>query len=357
MLDRASTMLARGREEARADRAEGRADEDRAASTTSTTTTSSVTPAAGSAGTPAPGGGEERTPAFVRASGVRPGASAANQGRAGSGAQGGSGPSFAIVAAFEMKRVRQRGIFKIDLNKYTADSITLRFDENVGDLRTLMANAEHFREVNLDDPLYRQREVVAFVDGTNATDFGQYINFVTVRLRKKHAGGQETVDEVLIDRNKFNVQGNNFKLLYGWKGDNDRRRWLDYDYQTSWSFFGGHAVEQDWRPSTSGAINLAPPYQRRRVDLEADPAKVTTAGIRAITVKVFYDLGSGEQVKQATLNAVKSQLSQAVEFMLPANQLEYAYEITWRLGGDRTVSSGRRTSTDAVLLVDELPQS
>jgi hypothetical protein len=195
------------------------------------------------------------------------------------------------------------------------------------------------------------------VDGTNATDFGQYVNFVTVRLRKRHAGGQESVDEVRIDRSNFNAQGNNFKLLYGWKGDNDRRLWLSYDYQASWSFFGGRAVEQDWRSSTSGAINLAPPYQRRRVDLEADPAAVTTAGIRAVTVKVFYDLGSGEQVKQATLVPAKGQLSQAVEFMLPADRLDYAYEVTWQLTGNRTVTSGRRTSTNAVLFVDELPQS
>ncbi|MFQ5647298.1 MAG: 50S ribosomal protein L22, partial [bacterium] len=39
-----------------------------------------------------------------------------------------SPPPFAVVAAFEMKRVRQRGKFTIDLNKYTSDSITLRFD-------------------------------------------------------------------------------------------------------------------------------------------------------------------------------------------------------------------------------------
>lgn len=353
MLDRASTMLQRGREEARTerDRADAR---DAAARSEATTATATASPTPAPTGEGSSGAGA-REPAFVRAAGVTPGASPARSAPSSSSAQGGSGPSFAVVAAFEMRRVRQRGIFRIDLNKYTSDSITLRFDENIGDLRRLMASADHFRQVNLDDPLYRQREIVAFVDGANAGDFGQYVNFVTLRLRKRHASGEETLDEVRIDRTNFNAQGNNFKLLYGWKGDNDRRRWLNYDYQTTWSFFGGKEAEEAWRPSTSGAINLAPPFRRQTVDLEADPAAISSAGVRAVTVKVFYDLGSGEQMKQATLNPAKNQLSAQVEFMLPAGRTEYGYEVTWRLAGGRTVTSGRRTSSDSVLFVDELP--
>jgi len=57
-----------------------------------------------------------------------------------------------------MKKVRQRGDFTIDLNKFTADSLTMRFDENIGDLRTFLQNENIFRAVNLDDPLYKQRE-------------------------------------------------------------------------------------------------------------------------------------------------------------------------------------------------------
>ena len=44
------------------------------------------------------------------------------------------------------------------------------------------------------DPLFRQREIALFVDGLNAQDFGQYINFVTVQMRKKHATGDVTGD-------------------------------------------------------------------------------------------------------------------------------------------------------------------
>lgn len=264
-------------------------------------------------------------------------------------------PSLAIVAAFEMKRIRQRGIFRIDLNKYTTDSLSMRFDENIGDMSRYMDDERHFRQVNLDDPLFRQRELVVFVDGLNAQDFGQYINFVTVQMRKRHARGDVTDDEVRIDRNNFNAEGNNFKLLYGWKNDNDRRRWLEYDYRTVWSFFGGHTLDEGWQTSTTGAVNLAPPLQRRTVELEAAPDLLEQAEVRLVTVSIYYRLGAAEQVRQATLNPGRQRLSERVEFVLPTDQLGYEYEIIWRLRGNRTVSSGRQSSAEAVLFCDELP--
>jgi hypothetical protein len=266
-------------------------------------------------------------------------------------------PTFAVVAAFEMRTVRQRGTFRIDLNKFNADNITLRFDENIGDLRALKNDRTHFREVNLEDALYVQREIPVSVDGFNAQDFGQFVNFVAVHLRKKHAGGAVTDDEVKIDRKTFNSEGNAFKLLYGWKGDNDRRKWLEYDVSTTWSFFGGHEVTTPARTVTQGQLNLSPPFQRRTVELQGDPGALSAAGARAVTVKLWYRLGAREQVKQVTLNPARGQLSDRIEFLLPADSWSYDYEITWRLAGNRTASTGRRAGQDAILFVDELPTS
>jgi hypothetical protein len=266
-----------------------------------------------------------------------------------------SAPTFAVLASFEMKSVHQTGIFKIDLNKYTTDNLTLRFDENIGDMRSLMKDGDNFRQVNLDDPLYKQRELVVFVDGMNAKDFGDYINFATVQMRKKHQTGDETQDEVRIDRKNFNSEGNAFKLMYGWKNDSDRRQWMNYEYQTTWSFFGGKELQTTWKAANAGAINLAPPFQKHSVDLQADPDAITQAGVRSITVKIFYNLGDTEQVKQVTLNASKGQLSDRIDFILPSDRVNYDYQIDWRLKGNKTVSSGRKSASDAVLFVDEVP--
>ena len=268
-----------------------------------------------------------------------------------------SAPAFAVLASFEMKSVHQRGIFKIDLNKYTTDDLTFPFSENVGDMRSLMKEGDNFRQVNLDDPLYKQRELVVFVDGMNAKDFGDYVNFASVQMRKRHQGGDETQDEVRIDRVNFSKEGNNFKLLYGWKNDADRSQWMNYEYQTTWSFFGGKETVQPWKKASAGAINLAPPFQKHSVDLQADPDVIAAAGVRSITVKLFYKLGDTEQVKTVTLNASKGALSDKIDFILPADTVNYDYQIDWKLKGNRSLSSGRKTASDAILFVDELPNA
>ena len=364
LLDRATTQLNTSRAEARREneriRRENREAEERERARPRGETAPGGGTAAGES-QPAPtengaAAGEEQPPVHARNAGLRqPDQPLVEPRETASRQQEETVPSVALVASFEMRRVRQRGTFTIDLNKSTADSITLRFDSNIGDLTRLRGDQNHFREVNLDDPLFRQREIVAFLDGLNAQDFGQYINFVTVEMRKKHATGDLTSDEIRIDRNNFSSAGNNWKLLYGWKGDNDRRRWMEYEYRALWSFFGGKTLEDPWKPSTFGALNLAPPYQRRIIQLDGDPESIQNAQVRLITVKVFYDLGSGEQVRQVSLNAAKGQLSERLEILLPANQTDYQYEITWRLRGDRTVNSGRKTSSDSILFVDEVP--
>jgi hypothetical protein len=265
-------------------------------------------------------------------------------------------PIAQIMASFQMKKVHQSGTFRLDLNKYTSATRNLRFDENIGDLRRLWGEERYFHQVNLDDPFYRQREIDVAVGGLNANDFGEYLNFVTVHMRKVHGNGKETHEEVRVDRKNFNEEGNRFRMLYGWNGDDDRRKWMEYDYQTTWGFFGGHTVEEPWKTTSAQAINLAPPFQPRSVTLDADPELIKKAGVRAVTVRLYYVLDGTEHVKQITLNTLRDQFSEKIPFMLPADQLGYEYEVSWQLRGNKNVKTGRQKGTDAILYVDELPE-
>lgn len=266
-----------------------------------------------------------------------------------------SAPTLSVIATLEMKKVKQSGTFHMDLNKYMPENMTLAFSENIGDLRRLKGDNSHFREVNLDDPLFKQREVVAMVDGLNAQDFGQFINFVDVQMRKRHADGAETPDEVRVDRNNFNKEGNAFKLLYGWKGDNDRSKWMEYDVQTTWSFFGGKSVVEPWRTLSSGTVPLVPPFRRRIVMVDGNVEEMQAAGVRAVTVKLFYDLAGAEQSKQVTLNVAKGQVAEKIEMLTPPDSQAYAFEVNWQLKGNRSLSSPRQKSNSDIVYVDELP--
>ena len=256
----------------------------------------------------------------------------------------------AIMASYQFKKIKQKGKFKINLNKYTADKLILRFDENIGSINC----DKCFHQVNLDDPLFKQREVVAMLDGFNFTDFGQYINFVSLKMKKTHQDGNITYDEVRIDRDNFAAAANNFKLLYGWKGDDNRTKWLDYEFQAQWSFFGGNEVISDWTTSNGNAINLSAPYVRRTVELESDPEFLKENKVRSVNVKIYYQLGDKEEVKTVSMMPSREQYSSSVDIMLPEGVLEYEYEISWRLYGNKSHSSGRQRTSEMILFVDEL---
>lgn len=266
-----------------------------------------------------------------------------------------SAPSFSLLAAYNMKTVRRSGKFEIDFNKFTTDTLHLRFDENIGDLSSLMNDPKHFMEVNLDDPVFKQREISVFLDGQNATDFASFVNYVTVRLRKKHEGGDQTDDEVRIDRTSFSNNGNYFKLLYGWKNDRDRNRWMGYEYDAVWSFHGGMEVDMGWKKANTFALTVTPPYLKRTIHLEADPALLNAADVRLITVDFYYDVAGKEQTKQISINPTKDPLSQTFNYIRPADQLQYAYQITWWLKGGQTITTGKKTSSDDYIFLDEIP--
>ncbi|MDO5981477.1 hypothetical protein [Flavivirga spongiicola] len=262
-------------------------------------------------------------------------------------------PSIAIVASYTVKKIKISGTKTFSLKESYPTTIPSPFG---GDLEVNMTSCPKcFIETNLDDPVFKQREILALLDGLNANDFDKYINYGTVQLRKKHESEAFTYDEVRITRKNFNQDGNLFTMLYGWKGDNNRSKWFDYDYKIAWSFFGGNNIETDWESTNRSAINLSPPLTRRVITIEADKDLLDEQRVRAIDIKIYYNLGGDDQMKQFSLNPKKDVLSGQVEFMLPNGSQEYDYEVTWRLWGNEQKTSGRQTTSFETLYVDELP--
>ncbi|CAN5492727.1 hypothetical protein BH11BAC1_BH11BAC1_26350 [soil metagenome] len=259
--------------------------------------------------------------------------------------------SVKITASYQTKSLRNEGKYTASAKHYFTTSLPEAFAGNIGKIDCKQC----FREINLWDPLYVQREITAFVDG-NARDFSDYINFVVLEMRKKHPKGDVTTDDIRIDRINFNKTGNNFKLMYGWMpGDNNRKTWLDYEYKTSWSFFGGGKSETDWIPYSAGAINLSPPMSRRIISIDADSLRLSKANVRLVEVKIYFNLGGEEQVRQVTLYPNKNLLSTSLEFAQLKNQLEYSYEINWVLNDNTTVETGRRVTKSNVIYADAIP--
>ena len=259
-------------------------------------------------------------------------------------------PGVAIAASFKMRKIRQKGTYRVDLEKWSTDNMTLRFDENFGEINC----DECFIDVNLDDPLYKQRELVVSLDGMNAGDFGDYINFVNVTPKKEHQNGDVTTEEVKIDRQNFNQQGNLFSMMYGWKGDNDRRKWADYQYKTVWNFFGGGAVEFDWQNSDIQVIPVSAPYLRREILIDTSPDVLLDYEVRGIEIKLYYTVGDQRLNKLVRLNPRNEEYSATVDIIAPRENTEYQYEITWYLNDGTTHTSGLQDANSTMLFADNI---
>lgn len=265
-------------------------------------------------------------------------------------------PSFALLASYSMKKTRNRGHFRFDFSRATLDMVHPVFAHNIGSLSQWTKNDKVFRAVNLDDDLYKQREIVVMLDGQNAADFSKYINFVTVQMRKKHGSGETSTSEVRIDRTNFNQTGGVFRLApYGWKGDTDRSKWLDYEYRTTWSFFGGKQVETEFVPATSMALGITPPFARRVVEVDADPSILGPLGVRLVTVNLYHEINGEPRKQRVTLKpAGETTLAVPIEFIHAPGDDRYRYDVTWQLRDTTQRTSGMREGTADVIFADEL---
>ncbi len=262
-------------------------------------------------------------------------------------------PSVQITASYSIKKIRKTGIDSISFKESHPTVINAPFGGNLGVSRSDCSQC--FVETNLDDDVFKQREIIALLDGLNENDFVKYINYGTVQLRKKHESGKITYKQIRITRNEFKKEGNLFKMIYGWKGDVNRSNWFNYDYQVNWSFFGGKNIETDWVSTNKSVITLSPPISRKVITIRAEKELLIASEVRIVDVKIYYNLGGRDLIKPFTIYPKDEVLSGQIDFMLPIGVQEYDYEITWRLFGNREVKSGRKTTSTGILLVDELP--
>jgi hypothetical protein len=261
------------------------------------------------------------------------------------------------MATYQFKQVHHSGHYEMSFKKYTASKLCLRFDENIGDLTSYMNDPDIFHEANLDDPLFKQREIAVYLDGSNASDFKDYVNFVTVRMRKKHQNGDQTDDSVRIDRDNFNKSANNFKVMYGYKGDVDRNRWMEYEYDVVWSFFGGKEIDVGWQTATASGIPVFAPYMRRSIQIDGDQDALKAKGIRLVTLQISFDDPNGDPItKQVTIDVNKGPISKIIPGISKEGKFAYSYTVTWRKTDGTTISSGKKTSGDDILFCDEIPK-
>jgi len=268
-----------------------------------------------------------------------------------------SAPNYVNVSfKYERREIKTTGKMTFHLNSQSPVDRNSMMVANIGDLyERYKDDGNRFKTVNLSDAAFQQREIHVGIDGAILPEFDKYVNSVTVVLRKQHQNGAQTVREVVIDRNTFNKESRDFRMIYGWNGDDDRAKWLEYEFRTRWSFKGGGLHETDWTKTDINMIDLYAPYVRNTVQLVGDAEALKSQGVRAIAVHVEYDFFDGRRSQDVALQTSEEIDGKEIEITLPLSVYAYDYRVTWMRKGKIPLE---RTGTDdsGVIFVDELPE-
>jgi len=260
-------------------------------------------------------------------------------------------PQLAIAILYVAKKVHRSGRYSVDLNKYVEEVRSFPFAENIGDLKSCTSC---FKMVNLDDPLDKERNIQIRLVDFNSSDFEKYLDHVEVVFRKMHENGESTLSSKVIDKTLFSTQGNNFSFQYGWKGDNNRVKWLDYEFKTKWVFTGGISIENDWQKSANAVISLLPPLLKREIQVELDPDFLAAETIRSAEVKIYFNPNGTEEVRTLQFKTSDNILAKSAEIILPKNSNDFSYEVTWFFKGKDPVRSSRIATSYSNIYLQKL---
>ena len=260
------------------------------------------------------------------------------------------------MASYRLKRIKRSGKFVYNMKHYRTEMQAFAMAENIGDLFSRYGNdPKVFRAVTIDDPVFKQREILVTLDGQDTETFSRHLNFVTVQMEKRHQSGEVTTDEVVITPERFNASGNSYSLSYGWKGDDDRQRWLKYRVKTLWSFHGGVEISEPWREYDSAMLSLEPPYRYRTITIEGDGGRLRDRGVRHAVVTITSQVDGKPIRNQVTIRNRGPAPSMIVEIPESREGSPSKVEITWYLTGGRKLAAPAQLVEGDVLYWDELP--
>lgn len=264
---------------------------------------------------------------------------------------------FGLNVAYQLKDLRSSGVSTLNFNHRATVERHSFITFNIGDLyQRYGRDTAFFRDISLEDPAFRQREIHVGIDGALLPEFERYINGVTVTLRKQHQNGQETLRELVLDRQAVQKDASGLTLVYGWNGDEDRAAWLQYDVRTRWSFKGGGAYQTEWTRANAPMLDLFTPYERRVVQIVGSRDVLRSRQVRAVIVEVDYPFFGERRRQTVVVRPDQAGEEPRVEITLPLGEQEYSYVITWQMEGNRRLSA-KGVDTGGVVFIDEIPAS
>ncbi len=263
---------------------------------------------------------------------------------------------FGINVGFQYKEHHSSGKSHMVFNGRSTVSRNHYITFNVGDLyKKHGENKDLFKDVPLWDLTFQQRDVYVGVDGNIEHEFDKMLNSVTVKLKKNHKNGDQTLKEVLLTKDTYKQASGKIAMKYLNHEDLNQEEWLQYEYQTIWKFIGGGTYSAPWTSGSSAMINLYTPFKKKKIEISGDLNTLLAEKIKAISVNIEYDFFGEAKTRNRTFYPTDSINLKPFHITLPKGIEEIKYSITWFLkNGTRKQFKG--TDKYGLLFIDELPK-
>lgn len=179
---------------------------------------------------------------------------------------------------------------------YSAGNLNGFFDEFKDDKK-------YFRIVNLEDPVFQNRELHFQVDGNFVDAYQDLINFATVSIRKKYEDNHPFTADILFKKEDIR-QGKYLQSVQYPRLGQTGAEWTNYEYKVSWSLIGEdtilHSPNADWTSSDLPLVPIKPPFNKLLVEIDTDRSLFEEAGIRSVRIR-FASILIGKPQNQRTI--------------------------------------------------------
>jgi hypothetical protein len=198
----------------------------------------------------------------------------------------------------------RRNTFTLLLSKSSTIKVPVDTAGNLAALYgALGKDTRYFRIVNLADPAFEFRPVHFQVDGDYVDAFQDTLNFVSVNFRKSYPDKPAFTRSLHLTHSDLKT-GNTLRDIAFPRLDLPEAEWTSFEYQVRWSLRDGPTLavppkEDQWIRTTEAAVSLAPPLEKRVVEIDADRSLFQPAGMASAVVEFLTIVGGKPRLQRS----------------------------------------------------------
>lgn len=249
-------------------------------------------------------------------------------------------PIVSVQLGYSFKRTKLSGRYEVDMRRRLREEREIVMSGNIGGIyQKYGEDKRFFTVVSLDDPTFQERTVEVILDGQDAEDFKSYVNSVSVIFKKQRMGGQVMTGEVKFFEQQFAEKGNRLSYKYG-RVNEAATEWLNYEYRTKWSLYGGVEWESDWVRTDDSVLTLTPPVRRRTIEISVDEDNILQNKVKAVAIQVKHNIFGKDILKEVVINYDKGDPLQVnYTYLHEEGKPGYSYRVIWLLLDGKEVST------------------